>query len=80
MRTSDMPIALASHEFGRPTGVTNAKHELSHAYVSRLTATLAVIMAGGRGERLKHPQIFAVSLRRRSAANSGSSISCCRTA
>ncbi len=41
---------------GRPARTNSAqKQELSRRYVSRLTRnTLAVIMAGGRGERLKH--------------------------
>src|SRR5262245_55123545 len=40
---------------GRPSRIDAQKNELSRRYVSRLTrSTLAVIMAGGRGERLKH--------------------------
>ena len=56
-RTSDMLDRVAPTRIpGRPTRDPNAqKQELSRRYVSRLTRnTLAVIMAGGRGERLKH--------------------------
>ena len=63
------------------TAGLNSRQAAARRYVSRLTRnTLAVIMAGGRGERLKHLTDFAPSRRRRSAASSASSISYCRTA
>jgi len=47
-------------------------------FVSRLTRdTLALILAGGRGSRLKHLTCGAPSLRCLSVANSASSISPC---
>jgi glucose-1-phosphate adenylyltransferase len=56
-RTSDMLDRVSPARIpGRPVRDPNTqKQELSRRYVSRLTRnTLAVIMAGGRGERLKH--------------------------
>jgi glucose-1-phosphate adenylyltransferase len=56
-RTTDMPDRAGEPRIpGRPTRSTSTqRNDLSRRYVSRLTRnTLAVIMAGGRGERLKH--------------------------
>jgi glucose-1-phosphate adenylyltransferase len=56
-RTTDMLDRVGQPRMpGRPTRPNSSqKQEISRRYVSRLTRnTLAVIMAGGRGERLKH--------------------------
>ena len=52
---STMPdTALGAQTIG-PSGRTTAQKQPVRRYVSRLTrSTLAIIMAGGRGERLKH--------------------------